>query len=345
MNQKSIYFVAACMLLLSACKSRNAAEDYTYHEGEWATIASYPLPGNNDKAAAPGRNESAIVSGDGAMVVGRNEVGEGLRVHAGEENEDTHQTPLLWDQDDKLDVFVQANESAQEGYPHSVFELLTGSGTGTGTFRGTMAASGNTYFVMYPSNSAHRVTGNTQGQDPNKISGIVVPGEQAYHDVTFAPGLMPIVGFGDKDGFKVATAGCVLRIPIKSSTAKEIDRVQLSGNQNETIFGTVSYSYQLNGKTLTLTNLGVSGTAGEAMTVTMPNGFTLSETPVYIQFVMPAPVSFGNGFKLTVFGAGDFVRTRVFSGKSVHIDYNKIHTIKPSSGAYDISTWKEPSAL
>jgi|GEM_PF-5609454 len=270
-------------------------------------------------------------------------------------------TRLLWDAGDQIDVFVDDDVQYHEGraYPQSVFTLVSGANTSEGTFSGTMPAAGTKYALMYPHRDAGTaatktiVEDNTEGQTmPYIVSQFYMPAVQTYRSPagntfnsqnwpTFASELLPIFGKGDLDnGFETYPCGGVMRFKLWSDKegGESVKSIRLAANNNENLTGTFTITPTSGTVEMNMTPK-AGGSGRHAVVLTMPNGFTMPTTQadaVWIYFVLPAPLTFNDGFDIYTYdveitnpGAPSALPTHAFVIKGVkpQIKQNHITTI------------------
>jgi len=332
---RKIGFIVAALPLFVACNNNKGTEDVQtpltpFEKGQQLSITSQPL---NEYERSSARKVHVREEVDSVT---------GIQGDLG------YVTHLLWDEGDQIDVFVDDDTTTHAGYayPKSVFTLVSGANTSEGTFHGTMPADGTEYAIMYPHHEATIVEDYTEGTDfPYKVTQFTMPAVQEYRGTevyeekawpTFANGLLPIFGKGNLDeGFVTYPCGGALRFKLWSDKVggEKVASIRLAARKDENLSGSFMITPNTSGSIVMNMVHKTGGVARHAVVLQMPDGFTMpttEEEAVWIYFVLPAPLTFIEGFgvytyttKVTNPDAPSADPTHIFvTPESV---YNKIH--------------------
>jgi len=215
-------------------------------------------------------------------------------------------------------VFVDDDATTHPGhaYPQAVFTLVSGANTSEGMFSGIMPADGTQYAVMYPHRDAGDAATKTIVEDytegttvPYKVSQFYMPSVQNYRGTevfeskawpTFASELLPIFGKGNiDDGFETYPCGGALRFKLWSSAGETVRTIRLAARNNEDLAGSFVITPTTSGSVVMNMTPKTSGSGRHAVILRLPSDFTMpttQEDAVWMYFVLPAPLTFAQGF-------------------------------------------------
>ena len=136
MKKFSIFFVV--IFVFTACAPQSEELNTPFKAGEEVTLSAYM--GNATPQNMPNRQR---VTG----------LDRGNRID------------LIWDANDQVEITVEGKSS--------IFTLLSGAGSATGSFKGNMPANGSSYTVTYPANYNESVLDNQPYQENGFAKGLM----------------------------------------------------------------------------------------------------------------------------------------------------------------------------
>lgn len=190
-------------------------------------------------------------------------------------------TRVLWDADDVIKVYNAQGDSGD-------FTLISGAGTSSANFKGTLPASA-TYFSLYPASSA------TGFDKTGRILTFDMPVVQSYAAGGFARNADPLVAYGDdRDRLQFKNACGILRLVIKGS--ETVTSIKLTDLAGAPVCGkaVINMSYGADGPSVNLAEGGSS-----SVTLECPQGVVLDSDGVEFNIVVP-PNTLGHGFNILI---------------------------------------------
>jgi len=198
-------------------------------------------------------------------------------------------TSVKWSAGDAVSV-------SSSGGSTQKFTLVSGAGTTSARFSGTMTSTSNPFFVIYPYGSA-----NSKGNNRLHFS---VPQNQTYVENSFASGSFPMYGsfnsFSDPVDLKNVFGGIKLQFTGECTVSK----ITLEDLGGKMLWGNVHLV--LNNGAWDLQKVEIDG-GSNAVNLICPDGVTLDKTtPTAFYFSVPAG-SFSSGLKATVYSGSTAV--------------------------------------
>lgn len=188
---------------------------------------------------------------------------------------------VIWSENDVIKLYTAEGGNGD-------FTLVSGAGTNSAKFTGTLSSSG-TYYAVYPASAANGFDKST------KELMFTIPAVQTYSAAGFADGFNPMVAYGsDKDNLSFKNPCGILRLVIKGT--ETITSISLSSAGGEYICGKagVMMVYGSEGPSIGI----VEGL--DTVTLECPEGVKLNEDGVNFNIIVPTDAFFF-GFNVSIY--------------------------------------------
>ena len=207
---------------------------------------------------------------------------------------------VLWSSGDHIAIFKGSTLGEE-------FALEDESaGQTNGTFNRVKGSDGNTFFAgteipcnigFYPYASNLSLAGKERAYE---IRNVKLPARQTYTPATFANGAFPMVAFnGDVDGRVLEFKNVLGVIKLQFKGNALVSSVKIEGKNNEVLSGTGAVTVYTNNQTPGISMAG-TGDDDKSVTLECPSIVQLSETEATDFLIAVPPVTFSNGFKVTI---------------------------------------------
>lgn len=192
---------------------------------------------------------------------------------------------VLWTEGDQLSIWPGTDAQ-------SVYELSDGVGTAAASFTLSGEASEGTAVsanvALYPYTSGATLV---ESDGTFTLSGVNIPGSQAYSEASFATGAYPMVAVSDDNSLSFKNVEGIVKLTLCGSAT--IKRILFEGNAGESVSGTASVSVSEE-PVLTF-----SSGAGTTVLLDCGEGVALTSEGVSF-YIALTPQTFKSGFTFVV---------------------------------------------
>ena len=191
---------------------------------------------------------------------------------------------VRWTADDRISVYDMTTQNRE-------FRFLGTTGDDSGDFTAVTATASATsltsYYAASPYNAGNSIT--TDG-----VISMPLPSAQSYVAGTVDPAAQLMVAVSSSRSFSFKNVGCVLGFQLKGSGVN-VSSLTLTGNNAEVLAGTAQITPG-DAPTMTFATAGRS----TSVTLTAASPVALDPTTATIFWMVLPPVTFSQGFTLTV---------------------------------------------